>query len=109
MANKYMQWVNEFSDNYNNERYQIYENGGRKGTTNGFSPLFKSNGKISLTLNGQNSSDYMNNSGPFADADQRSFGSNENSQNSSLLNNKSLREKYKNKYVEELNQQIAEK
>lgn len=108
---KYMQWVNEFSDNYNNERYTIYENGGRKGITNELSPFskkMKQNGNNS-TLPEPNSNGYGGKLGLLGKYDQRSYNSIDKSQVNNLINNNIFREKYKNQYVKELNQQIIEK
>lgn len=67
-----MEWVNKFSDNYNNERYTVYENRGRKGTTNGFSSYLKStrmDGDISLTHKKPNSKVYTDKSEGLGDSD----------------------------------------
>jgi hypothetical protein len=122
---KYIKWVNEFSDSYNNERYTHIDVGGRKTKPQGMFPkVVDSSRNILAQHEEMNRSNEVNNlnantievENPVKDhnssidlrkksgLEQSSF-----SKNLDLSSPARLREKYKHKYVEQLNQQLAEK
>lgn len=105
---KYIEWVNEFSDKYNNESFQIYENTAKRfvnqakltidNTLPPESPLVK-NGYGGDGRNFERSPSFKSE----VSIKEQTGGL------SNSLNHDQLREKYKKEYVKQLNQQLAEK
>ncbi|CAI2361248.1 unnamed protein product [Moneuplotes crassus] len=113
---KYFKWVNDFAENYNHERFKIYEKGDK---TSSISPHNK-NRKFCLNSANSNelgSSNYSNNANGYNQKNQDSnisirTGSDavyEDVFKNDYTSGKVLREKFKHKYIEDLNQQLEEK
>jgi hypothetical protein len=105
---KYIDWVNDFSDKYNNESFQIYENSAKR---------FINQSKLTIDNTLPPGSPLIENGyGREAKIFERSPTNKSeisikerNGGLSNSLNHDQLREKYKKEYVKQLNQQLAEK
>lgn len=106
---RYIKWVNEFSDNYNHERLKVYEKGDRSisNSPHNHTGLLNSN---SASMNELNSSGFsekgMSSNISIKNKPDRIY---EDIFKNDFTSGKVLREKFKNKYINDLNQQLEQK
>ena len=108
---EYIKWVNNFDDTYNKERFKIFENTSRKSLNQNGNP---SEVELPSVRVSDHSSGIQTDNNPIENGFNKISLSSHNGtpthyKNGQRMSHIQLREKFKQEYVKELNQQLEEK